>query len=76
MRTASRLEESTQKLLASFSELPQQDDAPYLLIGIIPVFGRDFLLDVRNEAIIRAVGMFDGSLSHSRHRIAPMATSI
>lgn len=59
MRTASRLEQGGQKLGAAFLEMPRQDDAPSLLIGCIPVFWQDFLLDVRKPAVIQAVSRFD-----------------
>ena len=59
MRTASRLEQAEEKLAGSFLEMYPQDDSPYLIAACVPVFGRDFLLDLRNEAIVRAVGMFD-----------------
>jgi hypothetical protein len=61
MRTASRLEQAEQKLKQSFLDMPRDDDAPRLLIGCIPVFGRDFMLDVRNPAVIGAVTRFDVS---------------
>ena len=59
MRTASRLEQAEQKLKESFLEMPRDDDAPRLLIGCVPIFGRDFMLDVRNAEVIAAVSRFD-----------------
>jgi len=59
MRTASRMEEAERKLGDAFLKMPRQDDSPHLLIGCIPVFWRDFLVDVRNEQVINSVGRFD-----------------
>ena len=61
MRTASRLEQAEEKLRASFLEMPRQEGEPELLIGCIPVFSRDFLVDVRNPAVIEATQQFDVS---------------
>jgi hypothetical protein len=58
MRTASRMEEAERKMGDAFLKMPRQDDSPHLIIGCIPVFWRDFLVDLRNEQIVRAVGMF------------------
>jgi hypothetical protein len=60
MRTASRLEQAEAKLRASFLEMPRQDTLPYLLIVIIPVFYRDFLVDLRSRAVIHSTGRFFG----------------
>jgi hypothetical protein len=60
MRTASRLEQAEEKLRESFLEMPRLDTLPYLLIGCIPIFTRDFIVDVRNAAVINATGKFFG----------------
>jgi hypothetical protein len=59
MRTASRLEEAEGKLKDSFRKAFRKDDLPYLLIGIMPVFGRDFIVDLRQRNVINAIGRFD-----------------
>jgi len=59
MRTASRLEQAEQKLTTAFQSFQRQNDLPYLLVGCVPIFGQDFLLDVRNQEVIQAVSRFD-----------------
>ena len=59
MRTASRIERAEQELRNTLLEMPQQDDLPYIIIGVIPVFWRDFSVNIRDDAVIRSVGMFD-----------------
>jgi hypothetical protein len=67
MRTASRLEKAGSQLASSFVNMPRQTDLPYLLIGIIPVFGSDFLVDVQEEEMIRSLTSFDvGNLAHEQ----------
>jgi hypothetical protein len=58
MRTASRLQQSEEILGNSFLGLARVGDRPYLIIGMIPVFFEDFLVDVRAEAVRLAVGNF------------------
>jgi len=59
MRTAGRLEQAQRELGLTFLGMPRQDDAPSLLVGCIPVFWQDFLLDVRKPEVIDAVSRFD-----------------
>ena len=59
MRTASRLEEAERKLAQGFLEVPRDDDQPRLFIGCIPVFWRDFMLDVRDFDVHTATQRFD-----------------
>jgi len=59
MRTVSRLERAEEKLGEAFRQLLRQEDAPYLIVGCIPVFWQDFLLDVRKPEVIQAVTRFD-----------------
>ena len=59
MRTASRLEEAERKLTQSFLEVPRDDDQPRLFIGCIPVFWRDFMLNVRKLEVSQAANRFD-----------------
>jgi hypothetical protein len=61
MRTASRLEQAEQKLKDGFEEMPRQVGEPQLLIGCIPVFGRDFLVNVRDLGVLDATQQFDVS---------------
>lgn len=58
MRTASRLEQAEELLNSSFLGVARTGDMPYIMTGIIPVFQEDFLIDVRNQDIVRAVGNF------------------
>jgi hypothetical protein len=59
MRTASRREQAEQLLLESFTELPDGSEKPYLVIGAVPVFWKDFLVDMRNKAILDKMLTFD-----------------
>lgn len=58
MRTGSRLQQAKETLESSFLQLPISTDLPYLLIGIIPVFFEDFLVDVRLGTVQQAVTNF------------------
>ena len=55
MRTGSRLQQAKEALDGSFSRVAIANDLPYLLIGIIPVFFEDFLVDVRLRTVHLAV---------------------
>jgi hypothetical protein len=59
MRTASRLEQAEQLLRRSFIETKRLSDLPYLIIGLIPAFFEDFLVDVRSESVRRELGLFN-----------------
>ena len=59
MRTASRQEQAEQLLLESFRELQPSTDQPYLLIGTIPVFYKNFLVDLTDPKLLVAMGTFD-----------------
>src|SRR6266478_2437772 len=48
MRTASRQEQAEQLLLEAFKELHTPTDLPYLAIGTIPIFWKNFLVDLRD----------------------------
>jgi hypothetical protein len=58
MRTASRLEQADEMLRSAFAQVVMARDLPYLIIGMIPVFFEDFLVDVRDERIRLAIGRF------------------
>ena len=58
MRTASRLQQAEEILETSFLQVPRPVDTPYLIIGMIPVFFEDFLVNVRAEKVRLAVGNF------------------
>jgi hypothetical protein len=72
MRTASRMEKAEQTLSKVLLEMPRQDDSPYLVIASIPVFWRDFMIDVRNVAVRQEVSGF--TLSNQREDIPPTYT--
>jgi hypothetical protein len=59
MRTASRLQQAEEQLGNFFRETPRSAGLPYLLIGAVPVFFEDFLVDVRAEGVRRALGNFN-----------------
>lgn len=58
IRTTSRLKQAEEMLESSFLGVARTGDAPYLIIGMIPAFFEDFLVDVRAENVLRAVGNF------------------
>jgi Putative DNA-binding domain len=59
MRTASRQEQAEQLLLEALKEVQVQTDRPYLILGTIPIFGKEFLVDLRDQAILGAMRGFD-----------------
>ena len=58
MRTTSRLQQAEEMLESSFLGVARAGDPPYLIIGMIPVFFEDFLVDVRTDNVRLAVGNF------------------
>ena len=58
MRTGSRLQQAKETLESSFLQVAVTTDWPYFLIGIIPVFFEDFLVDVRLGTVHQAVANF------------------
>jgi Putative DNA-binding domain len=58
MRTGSRLQQAKEALESSFLQVTITNDLPYLLVGIIPVFFEDFLVDVRLGTVQQAVVNF------------------
>lgn len=58
MRTASRLQQAKEMLEASFLGVPRPTDEPYLIIGMVPVFFDDFLIDVRRGDVRGAIANF------------------
>ncbi len=58
LRTASRLEQAEEMLERLFFGVERTTSEPYLMIGIIPVFFDDFLVDVRAGEVHRALGNF------------------
>lgn len=59
MRTASRQEQAEQLLEVAFKEVRTQTDVPYLIIGAVPVFNSNFLVDLREQKILKAMQRFD-----------------
>jgi hypothetical protein len=61
MKSASKLEQAQELLRASFLALMRavrQPQIPHIIIGIIPVFFEDFLVDVKAPAVHRSVADF------------------
>ena len=54
MRTAGRVQEAEQSVRTSFMAVPRSNSVPYLMIGMIPVFFEDFLVNVREADVRRA----------------------
>ena len=58
MRTASRLEEAERKLTVELESVRPRNDPPSLIIGTIPVFWQNFMVNVRSPEVIEAVSHF------------------
>ena len=58
MRTASHLEQAKETLTSSFAEASIAGDQPYVIVGILSVFFEDFLIDLRDDRLQRAVRNF------------------
>jgi len=58
MRTASHLEHSKETLSHAFGQASIAGDQPYVIVGILPVFFEDFLVDLRDHHIQQAVRNF------------------
>jgi hypothetical protein len=58
MRTASHLRQAEELLDSSFLGVTRTGDLPYIAVGMIPAFYEDFLVDVRDQRVRRAVGNF------------------
>jgi hypothetical protein len=58
MRTASRLEESERTLKAALQNLVRQYGFHDLVIGSLPVFQQNFMLDIRAPEVLEAVSRF------------------
>jgi hypothetical protein len=59
MRTASRLEEAEDKLSSSLAAaVPQVGQSCSLIVGSIPVFWQNFMIDVRSARVIETVSRF------------------
>lgn len=58
MRTASRLEEAQERLTGSFQGTERRGAISDLLIGVLPVFRQNFMVDVRKAEINQAVTQF------------------
>jgi hypothetical protein len=61
MRTASRLEQAEQLLRGSLIAVVAEPNQPYFSVGMIPLFFEDFLVDVRDPAVHRAIAEFGRS---------------
>jgi hypothetical protein len=59
MRTASRQEQAEQILQQALREVFAQADVPVLVFGSIPIFSKDFLIDLRDPNILDAMRVFD-----------------
>jgi len=58
MRTASSLERAEEQLKSALQSLPQLPEVPQLLIGLIPVFWKEFSVDIRNADVVQSVRTF------------------
>jgi hypothetical protein len=59
MRTASRLEEAEDKLSRSLAGAYNENEPCSVLIGCVPVFWHDFMVDIRKPEVIQAVSRFN-----------------
>jgi hypothetical protein len=58
MRTASRLEEAQGKLTEELTSVRPSNASPSIVIGCIPVFWQNFMVDIRQPEVIRRVTEF------------------
>jgi len=58
MRTTSHLQQSEEILWNSFLRVVRAGDLPHLMMGMMPVFFEDFLVDVRDGNVRLALGNF------------------
>ena len=58
MRTASRLEQAEQALDGCFMKVQRTGNAPYLIIGMIPIFFDDFLVDLKDLNLCDVISSF------------------
>jgi hypothetical protein len=58
MRTASRLEQAEQALDGCFMKVQRTGNAPYLIIGMIPIFFDDFLVDLKDLNLRDVISSF------------------
>ncbi|MCI0351449.1 MAG: ATP-binding protein [Acidobacteriales bacterium] len=58
MRTASQLERADNLLKYSLANEPRLEDAAVLLIGVVPIFYSDFMVEIANQATHDAFGRF------------------
>jgi Putative DNA-binding domain len=65
MRTASRLEQAQGNLNAALTAIPEPNDTPSIIMGCIPAFWQNFMVDVRKPEVIQAVSRFN--LGHGNH---------
>jgi hypothetical protein len=65
MRTASRQEQAEGLLLEALKEVRAQHSAPHLIVGAIPIFCKDFLIDLRDQSILDAMRRFDILTGHA-----------
>jgi hypothetical protein len=59
MRTASRQEQAEQQLKEAFAEVQPLTDLLYLVVGTIPIFWKNFLMDLKDQDILSAMQTFD-----------------
>lgn len=58
MRTASQLQQAEELLSRAFAEVTRTTDSPYLMVGMVPVFFDEFLVDVKDEVLRRSLQRF------------------
>ena len=58
MRTSSHLEQSKETLSRAAAEATIAGDQPYVIVGILPVFFEEFLVDLRDHHLQQAVRNF------------------
>jgi hypothetical protein len=58
MRTASHLDQSKETLRCALAEANITGAQPYIVVGILPVFFEDFLVDLRDNSLQQAVRNF------------------
>jgi hypothetical protein len=74
MRVASRLESAEQLLTRDVGIGFGPQDSILLVVGLVPIFSNNFLVDIKDQAIIRGMREFDLSLGNQNLQSQPIHT--
>lgn len=74
MRVASRLESAEQLLTNAVYTGFGPQDRILLAVGLVPIFSNNFMVDIKNQAIVRGMREFDLSLDNQTRHSHPTYT--